>query len=636
VIDLVLVGGGHSNIAVLRRFGLEPMAGVRLTLISRDLHTPYSGMLPGLIAGHYSFDEAHINLERLAQFAGARAHFDEVVRVDPSTQVVHCASGIRTSYDVLSINVGSTPNVSVPGAAEHAIPVKPIDRFLDRWQQLRHRLLDGPPRTIAVVGGGAGGVELLLSAQFALRRHAFHLFTATPTILPTHNPRVRQKFLRIFEDRGVEAHTSSDVAEVTPGRLHLPSATHDADEILWTTQARAASWLREAGFATDEDGFLRVHDTLQSVSHENVFAAGDVAAVEGYRLEKSGVYAVREGEVLTRNLRRAVEGRPLARYHPQRQFLSLITTGDRYAVGSRGAFAIEGEWVWRWKDRIDRRFMRRYQHLTHRAIAVCLVALMAGACASASVGPRVMHIAEVRAQPVARGEWIDSYDVAFASIAAMMKDDLGLPEIRASLYFHQGRDAFQRALEAEGYTADAARVTADTLTAVGGFRRVVINEDALFDVPWPVRIALIAHELAHTVQYEWGGGARGTSDQWLREGFAEWVEVQALTRFGFTTPSRARATVMGRIRDAGGEKAFPPLSQMVTFPQWVVLAGKFEQEAFYGHAWMATEFLIERHGVAKVMGYFELFAQSDDRLANFQKAFGEDLSQFEQAFRLRR
>lgn len=245
-----------------------------------------------------------------------------------------------------------------------------------------------------------------------------------------------------------------------------------------------------------------------------------------------------------------------------------------------------------------------------------------------------MNIAEVRAQPVVRGEWIDSYDVAFASIAALMKDDLGLPEIRASLYFHQGRDAFRRALEAEGYTPDAARMTAETLTAVGGFRRVLINEDGLFDVPWPIRIALIAHELAHTVQYEWAGGTRGTSDQWLREGFAEWVEVQALTRLGFTTPARARATALGRIRQAGGAKAFPPLSRMVTFPQWVALAQRFEQEAFYGHAWMATEFLIERHGVAKVMSYFELFAQSDDRLANFRKAFGEDLSQFEEAFTL--
>ena len=240
-----------------------------------------------------------------------------------------------------------------------------------------------------------------------------------------------------------------------------------------------------------------------------------------------------------------------------------------------------------------------------------------------------MTLGDVRAPTVVHGPWIDSYDVALVSIAAMMQDDLGLPEVRASLYFYRDREAFGAALEGSGYSAEAATLTAKTLAAVGGFRRVLINESALDDAPWPIRVALIAHELTHTVQYEWSGGARGTSDQWLREGFAEWVEVQALTRLGFTTPARARATVIDRIRDAGGITALPPLAKMVTFGDWVLLAERFDQEAFYGYAWLATELLIQRHGVGKVMSYFELFAGSDDRLANFRRAFGEDLPQFE-------
>jgi hypothetical protein len=242
-----------------------------------------------------------------------------------------------------------------------------------------------------------------------------------------------------------------------------------------------------------------------------------------------------------------------------------------------------------------------------------------------------MTLGEVRAPTVVHGPWIDSYDVALVSIAAMMQDDLGLPEVRASLHFYRDREAFRVALEGSGYSAEAATLTARTLAAVGGFRRVLINESELDDAPWPIRIALIAHELTHTVQYEWSGGTRGTSDQWLREGFAEWVEVQALTRLGFTTPARARATVIDRIRDAGGSKALPPLSKMVTFGDWVLLAQRFDQEAFYGHAWLATELLIQRHGVGKVMSYFALFAGSDDRLANFRRAFREDLPQFEAA-----
>ena len=270
-----------------------------------------------------------------------------------------------------------------------------------------------------------------------------------------------------------------------------------------------------------------------------------------------------------------------------------------------------------------------------KPLVVSVVAAGLAACASVNTGPRVMTIADLRAQPVARGEWIEDYDTALVSIAALMTNDLRLPDVQATLFFHRDRAAFRAALEANGYAPDAARVTAETLTAVSGRRSVLINEDALLDAPWPIRIALLAHELTHTLQYEWAGGPRGTSDQWLREGFAEWVEVQALTRFGFTTPTRARATVMGRIRDAGGRQAFPPLSGMVTFADWVALAQRFDQEALYGHAWLAADFLIERHGVVAVIAYFERFARSDDRLANFRDAFGEDVSQFEEAFRLR-
>lgn len=269
----------------------------------------------------------------------------------------------------------------------------------------------------------------------------------------------------------------------------------------------------------------------------------------------------------------------------------------------------------------------------HRAASVVALALAcaSGAACASAAWPRVMNIGDIRAQPVARGEWIDSYETALASIAAMMEDDLGLPAPRAALYFHRDRDAFQAALEADGYEAEAARVTAATLTAVSGHRKVLVNEDELDEVPWPVRVALLAHELTHTLQYEWAGGVRGSSDQWLREGFAEWVEVQALTRFGFTTAARARATVAGRIRDAGGARAFPPLSRMVTFSDWVGLLQRFDEEAFYGHAWLATDLLIERHGVSRVIAYFELFAKSEDRLGNFRLAFGQEFQDFEAA-----
>ena len=373
---LVLLGGGHSHVAVLEQFGKRPVPGVQVTLISRGHHTPYSGMLPGLVAGHYTFEDAHIDLRRLARFAGARALFDEAVALDPVARVVMCRMVPPVAYDVLSINIGSTPNVSVPGAAEHATPVKPIDRFLERWKALRDRVGSATePRRLAVVGGGAGGVELLLSVQFALgtllrqqgqdaERLECHLFTGSSTILPTHNQRVQAMFDRIFRDRGIHTHVGRKIVAVEAGSLRDDAGVaHAVDEILWTTEARAASWLRDAGLATDDDGFVRVAATLESTSHPAVFAAGDVASLVGYRLEKSGVYAVREGQTLAPNLRRALTGAPLRPYRPQRQFLSLISTGDKYAIASRGPFAVKGAWVWHWKDAIDRAFMRQYNEL---------------------------------------------------------------------------------------------------------------------------------------------------------------------------------------------------------------------------------------------------------------------------------
>jgi len=373
--DLVLLGGGHSHVEVLKRFGMEPLPGVRLTLISRGFETPYSGMLPGLIAGHYSHDEAHIDLQPLTRFAGARAVFDEAVGLDLVNRQVRFAHRPPISYDLLSIDIGSTPSLDVAGAAAHAVPVKPIGRFLDRWTLLCERLRTGTRKRIAVVGGGAGGVELLLAVQFRMRtlleregRSAahleYHLFTDSSRILPTHNGSVCRIFERVLRDRGVRIHAGSSVVEVEAARLRTADGqSHDVDEVLWTTAAAAAPWLAESGLAVDEAGFVRVSSALQSISHPEVFAAGDIAAMIDHPRPKSGVFAVRQGPPLARNLRYALLGEPLERYRPQRQFLSLISTGDRYAVASRGPWASEGAWVWRWKDRIDRRFMRRYNEL---------------------------------------------------------------------------------------------------------------------------------------------------------------------------------------------------------------------------------------------------------------------------------
>ena len=372
--DLVLVGGGHAHIEVLRRLGRRPAPSARIALISRDRYTLYSGMLPGLIAGHYRFAEAHVDLEVVAAFAGARLMLDEVVALDPVQRCVRCAGGRTVSYDLLSIDIGSTPGLAVPGAAAHTVPVKPISNVLDRWNALSERVAGAAATVrVGVVGGGAGGVELMLAAQHRLgiarqatggpdRRVECHLFC--PAILPAYRERTRRIVEAILRRKGIVAHTGVRVERVSAAGLHTSDGeVHAMDEVLWVTAAAAAPWVGAAGLAVDGGGFVRVGDTLASVSHAGVFAAGDIASVDGHALPRSGVVAVRQGPVLAHNLHAALEGTAPRRYRPQRRYLSLISTGDRYAVGERGRLVIRGRWVWRLKDWIDRRFVRRYNGL---------------------------------------------------------------------------------------------------------------------------------------------------------------------------------------------------------------------------------------------------------------------------------
>jgi len=375
--DIVLVGGGHSHVGVLRMFGMRPVPGVRLTVVCRDTHTPYSGMLPGYIAGHYGYDEVHIDLSRLAVFAGARFFHDEAVGLDRAERKVLCRSRPPVPYDLLSINIGSTPRMDgVDGAEAHAVAVKPIHNFNARWLALLERVRRHAGATsIAVVGAGAGGVELTLAMQHRLRKELtalgrdpedlrFHLLEASERILPTHNAAVRAAFERVLAARGVAVHRNSQVERVDAGRLQTAAGTTiNADETVWVTRAGGAPWLRETGLALDGEGFLQVGDTLQSVSDPNVYGAGDIASMVDQPLEKAGVFAVRMGPPLARNLRLAVEGKPQLPYRPQRRWLALISTGDRAAIASRGPLFLQGAWVWRWKDWIDRRFMAKFSEL---------------------------------------------------------------------------------------------------------------------------------------------------------------------------------------------------------------------------------------------------------------------------------
>ena len=380
--DLVLVGGGHTHVHVLKSFGLSPVPGLRITLIARDADTPYSGMLPGFIAGHYTHAQCHIDLRPLARFAGARLIHDEAIGLNLAERRVSCRTHAAVAYDIVSIDIGSTPHLSsTPGALQHATPVKPIDGLAARWAKTVERTLDGryAPRFLTV-GGGAAGVELTLAMQYRLRAllngqgrdpdSASFTLVTLGQILPSHNRLVRHWFHGHLKAHGVRVIENNAVSEVQRDVVVCADGQRlDYDELIWVTEAGAASWLADSGLALDNGGFIKIDATLRSVSDPHVFAAGDVASNIEYPRPKAGVFAVRQGPPLDENLRRAIAGEALAPFVPQSKFLSLITIGDRYAVASRGWLAAQGRLLWYWKDWIDRSWMRQYQELPGRTVA---------------------------------------------------------------------------------------------------------------------------------------------------------------------------------------------------------------------------------------------------------------------------
>ena len=388
--DLVLIGGGHSHAIALRMWAMKPLEGVRITLITESSSTPYSGMLPGHIAGFYTHEECHINLRSLAQFAQVQLYIDTVVGLDLVNKQILCAHRPPVAFDVLSIDIGSTPaNVNVPGAEQYAISAKPVANLLTQWQQIIESA--EKPLSLGIVGGGAGGVELALAMQGNLQNHVkIHLFHREAEIMPHYGGWVRRRLQAILRQKGINLHLQETVIEVQPNKISCESGLKvECDRIFWVTQASAPAWIKESGLATDSQGFVQVNDYLQAVSHPNIFAAGDIATMINYPRPKAGVFAVRQGKPLFNNLQKTLLAGRLQPYKPQKTYLSLIGTGDGKAIASWGNFGLGASpLLWNWKDKIDRQFMDRFHKLP--SMSEPLVEMRCAGCGS-KVGSTVLE-----------------------------------------------------------------------------------------------------------------------------------------------------------------------------------------------------------------------------------------------------
>lgn len=362
--SLILVGGGHAHLGVLRALAMQPLS-VDVALVTPSFYQTYSGMLPGWLAGHYSLADCQIDLRPLAQAAGVTLLIGQLVGMDANRRCVVLSDGQQLDYKFLSLAVGSESNLSWLGSiGSRLLAIKPIEPFVQRWPEILMQAACQPDYHLAVVGGGAAGVEIVLAIKqaFSTRGYAagVSLIMSDKGLLPGHNQAVVKRARSVLRLRGVVLHQAHAVG-VKDGLLLSTGQHLSADTVIATTGSTSPCWLQLSHLALDEQGYINVSAMHQSRSHPEVFAAGDVCARSDTVMARSGVHAVFAGPILAANLIASLNGGELSRYHPRRRSLYLLATGPKHAIASWGMFSASGHWVWCLKNWIDSRFMNKHK-----------------------------------------------------------------------------------------------------------------------------------------------------------------------------------------------------------------------------------------------------------------------------------
>ncbi|WP_348540007.1 selenide, water dikinase SelD [Shimia sp. R11_0] len=368
--DLVLVGGGHAHALALRMWAMAPVAGVQLTLINPGPTAPYSGMLPGHIAGHYTRDALDIDLVKLAQFAGARLIMGAAESVDPVAKTITVTGRGKIAYDVASLDVGLhavTPHLA--GLVEHGVGAKPLDTYADRWASFVAQVAAGQAQPdVAVIGGGVAGVELAMAMAHRLAsvgaKGGVTVIEAEgqlAPIIPRADPVLRAAMARL----GVNVETNAKVAEVTPEAVILSDGRQISAELTVATAGGFAHpWVAQSPLPCDADGFVKVDAQLRVLGCEGLFAVGDCAHLTASPRPKAGVFAVRAAPVLLHNLKAELAGGAPRSFLPQGDYLKLISLGGQEAMAAKWGRCLSkpAKRLWAIKDRIDQKFMAQFTH----------------------------------------------------------------------------------------------------------------------------------------------------------------------------------------------------------------------------------------------------------------------------------
>ena len=361
---LVLAGGGHAQLFVLEKIARDRPAAVDVVLINPHRWQPYSGMLSGWMAGHYRLEDFRFDLMALAQSAGARFLETSLASVDAERQRLELGDGSSISYDLLSLCTGSeTAIAGLDESGKKLIPIKPLSESQPAWTELLEQAKESKDFALAIVGGGAAGIEIALNARRGFDRAdvaaTITLIAGDSGLFPGQPASARRRVARWLADAGIQV--IAGLAEGMNDGLRLGNGQSlRADRVIAASGPKAPDWLRASKLLLDSHGYVSVDSSHRSHSHGNVFAAGDVCSPAHADVPRSGVQAVRAGPVLANNLLATLEHGPLRRLRPRRRVIQMLADGNCRALLTFGPLSASGHWVWRWKDRIDRRFVARF------------------------------------------------------------------------------------------------------------------------------------------------------------------------------------------------------------------------------------------------------------------------------------